>query len=594
MIWPVSDCDQPVELLVMNNYHRFPDPRGYLVVQTPAYYACWESLRPDMMWLRAPSGEGPDWIEWKLDADLLTPDGASALGEPKGPWKLTTEVKARTPVRGNRAESSWARDYANGSVVLRMVFTPDAVTQRVEFDMPGATKVQQLQIARGTRLRADLAFDPQPEVSGWFYGPLHALRRHSQAWLTPSPFARCFRQPDGKWLVAAVEAPVEELSFIDFHAVGAADESVTFRFDYTEFPLKDGRITSPAIAWRFGFSDEFAALEGHAEAMFTSGLAERPRHTLPDWHREPIICGWHRQVELATNFKEKGEKPAYLAESGFETGVPNSQAFAREDVYEEHLALFEQVGIPVHTVILDTNWAYSESDWRPDPAKWPDLPAFIRRQHDKGRHVLLWISPLAHDWPDDECYSFADQPNPRWRKAIDPMNPKWRRHLRDLFEHLLSAKNGGCDADGLKLDYTGPLAAEFQARGVPDRLWGFRHLYELMRAISETARAVKPDCLLNFQSAHPQFAHLHGMTRLNDFFLPQRQAVRVMRTRSRIARAVNPGSLVDTDAPAGLEYLRNSSGFGNQSLYLTHEQLNDPRIVAAVKDGRSGVGLSRS
>ena len=80
MIWPVSDCDQLVELIVIPDYHR-NHKRGYIAVQTAAYSARWEHHRPGIVCVRPADGAGgADWLEWSFGGELQDVDGGSVLG----------------------------------------------------------------------------------------------------------------------------------------------------------------------------------------------------------------------------------------------------------------------------------------------------------------------------------------------------------------------------------------------------------------------------------------------------------------------------------------------------------------------------------
>jgi hypothetical protein len=184
--------------------------------------------------------------------------------------------------------------------------------------------------------------------------------------------------------------------------------------------------------------------------------------------------------------------------------------------------------------------------------------------------------------PEEELVRNLEGP---WPLCLDPRHPQWLARLATRMDEMLGA--GGIDADGLKFDFTGPQSNPSRWEGHADILHGYTYLWECYHAVTTAARRVRPDALLDFQCAHPQFAGFHDMTRLNDFFLPQPQALRVMETRARIAQLASFGALIDTDCPAGLAYLRGSSRFGNQSLYLTHEQLADPAVVAAVREAQT-------
>ena len=139
-------------------------------------------------------------------------------------------------------------------------------------------------------------------------------------------------------------------------------------------------------------------------------------------------------------------------------------------------------------------------------------------------------------------------------------------------------------ADGIKLDYTGGTPPPGEHKTARE-LHGMEYLHTQFAAIHDAAKAAKEDCLLDLQVANPHFAALYDMTRLNDFFLPPTQSIRVMSTRARIARTVSFGALVDVDGPRHEDYFRYSHQFGNMSLYVTSDELDNPLWVEAIKEG---------
>ena len=590
-IWPASDTTAAVELIVIPNYHQ-GSTQPYVVVQTESYSARWEPQRPDVVKIRAADGGGAaDWLEWHLAGELSDPQGAAVLGEATGPWTVAN-LKSTTFHRGDRITAEWVRPHAHGSVRARLVFTPAAVRCSLTFTATGLVRYTRAVLGRapqgaGTRVWADAAFDYNPDSTGTALRALPDLFATGATWLSPAPFAVGFQLRNGRWAIAALECSLEALTFSGFHAEGSAVGELGFVISYPSQPeataQADGQrtYTTPELVWRFGFADAYAALHGHVEGLIAAGLAPRVERQVPAWHQRPMVCGWHRQVELATQLKDPGSKPEYLAQLGFATGAASSQDFARQDIYEDHLAAYERAGIEVGTVTIDHGWSVTEGDWRPDPAKWPDLAGFVSAQHSQGRRVLLWLCVNSRGLPDDELVRNLEGP---WPTALDPRHPQWRARVATRLNELLG--RDGVGADGIKLDFTGPLRNPSRWAGHADILHGYQWLIEFYRTVSSAALAVRPDALLDFQCAHPQFAPFHTMTRLNDFFLPQPQALRVMGTRARIASIASQGASIDTDCPAGLAYLRGSSAFGNQSLYLTHAQLADPAIVAAVRAGQ--------
>lgn len=112
MIWPVSDCPDPVELIVIPGYHT-GSPRGYVAVQTPTFFAWWSDLDP----ARSPDGGGPaDWLELALDASLELASTGDPLGAATEPWTLPDSTPKNLVVRGDRAAISWQRRHEADAV----------------------------------------------------------------------------------------------------------------------------------------------------------------------------------------------------------------------------------------------------------------------------------------------------------------------------------------------------------------------------------------------------------------------------------------------------------------------------------------------
>ncbi len=589
-IWPVSDTDAEVELVVIPDYHR-SQPRGFIAVQAACYSARWEHDRPGFLAVRSADGESNDWLEWSFHGDLLDADECSIPGAVLSDWAPSPSLEGSQSYRGDSVEAEWIQRRERGLLRARLVFLPDAIRYSLTFHATNGNETRvperyaSVRLGNGTHVHARAVFDYKPDTSGTFLRPLHAMRTHAAKWLTPPPFALAFHQLAGDWSILAVECPAEALEFTTFSGNTEAGGTMGFRLDYQSLPEFSNDFTSPELVWRFGFADQFAALQAHVDGLVQMGLAEAIHRDPPEWHKRPMCCGWHRQVELATALKNPGSTPDHLAQAGFATGAARAQDFSRQDVYEDHLACYERAGIDVGTVVIDHGWSVTEGDWRPDLEKWPDLAGFVQAQHAKNRRVLLWICVMSNGLPEEELVRNLEGPHPF---ALDPRHPKWKRRVENCLRGLLGSD--GIHADGLKLDFTGPNSNPSRWQGEGDVLHGYTYLWEFFRTVSTAALAVRPDALLDFQCAHPQFAGFHTMTRLNDFFLSQAQAVRVMSTRARIAKIAALGALIDTDCPAGLAYLRSSSNFGNQSLYLTNAQLADPEVVAAVKAGQAGKG----
>lgn len=576
MIWPVSDCADPVELVVIPNYHIGQDV-GTVAVQTAAYFAWWSSSVPGSLRVNGPDGaSGCEWLELCVDSAIRAEGMQDLLDEPDGDWEHDASFVGQTCHRGQQAEFRLVRSYRKGRMAAVFRFLPEAISYAMEFQLSEDVpyRLECCVVGSGTRATRDLVFDAQPQASGVYHHLPSQLCDHGNFWLTPSPFAYAFRQRDHTWSIAAVEAPVHELIFSRFYAQSRLEDRIEFVFAYKSLPLMRRTYRTPALVWRFGFSDELAAVEGHAKGMVAAGLVETPDRSFPEWWRGTMVCGWHRQVELAAgNLGMVSDASPEVGTILGATGLASSSDFANQQVYEDHVAAYEKADIPFEILTIDLGWSRRLGDWVADPDKWSDLSGFIRSQHEKKRKVLMWICSSTDGHTDKE--KEGDMPN----------NPAWLARLERSMRYILGSEEGCLNADGLKFDFTAAKSVPGQ-QAFSGELHGYFHLYELYRVVSEAARRVKSEVLLDYQSAHPQFAHLHGMTRLNDFFLPQRQAVRVMSLRAGIARASTFGGMIDTDCPAGLEYLRNSWRLGNISLYLTHEQLKNPAIVGAIQSAQ--------
>jgi hypothetical protein len=577
-MWPVADCDQAVECIVVPHYHLGID-RGYATIQTTAYFAWWQATAPSRLRVGATDGmPGKDWLDLNFDARFFGEKLVDLLGAPAGVWMLEKEFKGQSCHRGDSAELRFRRAHEKGHAVVHLRFLPDSLSLSVQFapQLAEPHRIGRCVVAQGSRVNARMVFDTQPQASGIFHHTLQQLGNHGDHWLTPSPFACCFCHPDRSWSIAAIETPVLQMTFSRFFAQSRPEGEIEFVLDYKSLPLQSGAYTTPALVWRFNFSDEFDAIEGHARGMVQSGLVKPVDRTCPAWWSGTMVCGWHRQVELASRTNDARVDAAEEEILGA-TGLASSSDYATQEVYEHHVAEYEKAGISLDILTIDLGWSRTLGDWTPDPKKWPDMAAFIQRQHQRGRRVLLWI-----------CSS-PDGLTPEERVGDLPCNERWRARLKKAIRAMLGPESNCLGADGLKFDFTGAKSKPCD-QGT-DQLHGYQYLFELYAAVSDEARAVRPDALLDYQAAHPQFAALHGMTRLNDFFISQKQALRVMGTRARIARAATFGGMVDTDCPAGVEYLRHAYEFGNISLYLTHEQLADPAIVAAVRFSQDHVRL---
>ena len=72
-------------------------------------------------------------------------------------------------------------------------------------------------------------------------------------------------------------------------------------------------------------------------------------------------------------------------------------------------------------------------------------------------------------------------------------------------------------------------------------------MYDYMKLIYDTAKAVKPDALINCSPCHPYFANVCDQARLHDYDERRRDCTDDMTRRAEIFAIANPHTLLDTD-----------------------------------------------
>jgi hypothetical protein len=378
--------------------------------------------------------------------------------------------------------------------------------------------------------------------------------------LTPPPLALAFRRDDEeRWLGLRLEAPVEELTFVQAtHRPG--DRAFHLVLEYEGHTQVDGRFEAPAVVLVPGLASPYDAI----------APTDVPARQQPDWWRGAIFCGWGAQCHLSS----VGEGPA--------------PAQATQENYERFLGALEAQGIVPPTVVLDDKWQVTYGRNEPDPAKWPDLRGWIAGRHARGQKVLLWWKAWDPEGVDPELCVRRPDGEP---VALDPTNPRTQELLREVMHELVSPD--GLDGDGLKVDFTArtPSGRSLaSARGA----WGIALLYELLRIVYTAVKEAKPDALVITQTPHPAFAAVTDMVRLNDMLrlvdpgrIRPETVVPQMRHRAALTRAAQPHTLVDTDDWAipdlatWRDYLRAKPELGVPSLYYaTHLDVSGEALAA--------------
>jgi hypothetical protein len=421
----------------------------------------------------------------------------------------------------------WGSGFFYSGHAFRQGFNPEPNTDEIYHFSPE------------TMSRIDLAGVPLPGRGDWFF--------------TPPPF--CFAVATGSgWMSLGVEAQPGANQFTAYHYHGGRGV-FALSLDYEGQTAVAGRYRLPAIAFDFG-SDEYEVLGKHCQALRDAGYAPSRsgmESTLsPGWWREPIFCGWGAQCYLAR--AENGRAPDY----------------ARQLHYEQFLHTLAANGITPGMIVLDDKWQATYGENEVDSEKWPDLRAFIARQHDQGRKVLLWLKAWDPEgMPEAECIcNAAGQP-----VAVDPTNPAYRRRLRESIRRMLSPEGYG--ADGFKIDFTARIPGG-PGMGRRGHAWGLELMKEYLRLIYTSAKETREDALVMTHTPHPYLADVADMIRLNDINTGKDTA-QAMHHRARVARIACPDLLIDTDnwpvtdRAAWRAYLPLQAELGVPSLYYaTH------------------------
>ncbi len=410
----------------------------------------------------------------------------------------------------------------------------------------------------------------QPGRGHWFFTPAPFVLAGSEAEITDPD------DPAGApWTVLELRARLAEATFTELrYAPFLGGFSLLLGYDGQS--ATGGAFRTPPLVIRPGVANPYAAVADHAARLRSEGLAPTVARSAADWWTRPIFCGWGEQNRAAMH---EGVHPTVLA---------------RQDRYDAWLALLAGRDIRPGTITIDDKWQRTYGRNEADEERWPDLRGWIADRHADGQRVLLWFKAWDPEGlPPEAC--ITDRLN--HRVAVDPESAAYQAILRESLTGLLSAD--GLDADGLKVDFTaqtpsGPGLAHAGSA------WGVALLHRLLELVYRYAKEAKPDALIVTHTPSPLFADVTDMVRLNDLMRlddpePFVHAVPQMRHRARIAAAVDPGWLIDTDdwcMPSRGEwraYLEVKPDLGVPALYYatgidhSDEAFSDD-VYAAIRD----------
>ena len=378
----------------------------------------------------------------------------------------------------------------------------------------------------------------------------------------PYVFPCRMEDADGRFGFGLVAKP-GEYNFIHFDYcrthVGHKQIGFYLSTDFEGHSKVDGSFELPSIRVFFG-EDDLSVVKAWSDYHFEAGLCRLPdRSNVPRWWYGPIVCGWNEQDAMTPPDKQQKE-------------------LASQDAYTKIADMIAEYRVRPTMLIIDDKWQRAYGDCLPDPRLWRDMREFTDEMHRRGIHTLLWFKMWGGEGlPPDEVMDGGGMPY-HYRVELDyapyadPTNEKYRAHLREILHTLLSSDEGCMNADGFKLDYSLMMPYGKRAKSASGA-YGAQLTYELHKLIYETAKAIKPDCLINASPAHPYYAEYCDMARLHDYGWGRRNESEEMRRRAAIFRATLPGVLIDCDSANygnredAMRYYRNQPKIGVPDIY---------------------------
>ncbi len=410
----------------------------------------------------------------------------------------------------------------------------------------------------------DTVFDPEPDGRERYFNPPGEralidmggvpIPGRDHWFFTPPPFCFVLRKGNTCVTLGVTAAPGRH-TFSEYEYIGGGTgQGLILRYDGET--AVDGAYALPEVQMIFG-QDEYGLLGDFSRL---ERLPDRGRPAPAAWWTRPIFCGWGAQSAMSAEYKE----PA--------------PALSRQAFYERFTASLDEKRIDPGTIVIDDKWQAAYGLNTVDTDKWPDMKGFIRRMHERGRKVLLWLKAWDPEGVDTRlCVrDWKDRPI-----AIDPTNPEYRRLFADACQHMLGAD--GLDADGFKIDFTAriPACAGCRRYGAS---WGLELMRDYLTMVAEPAKACKPDALIMCHCPHPYLADQFDMIRLNDVNTG-RPVNPQMLHRAKVARAAVPDRLIDTDnwpmpdKQSWLDYVRIQPDLGVPSLYYLWHMDNSPEAI---------------
>lgn len=346
------------------------------------------------------------------------------------------------------------------------------------------------------------------------------------------------------WTSIGIGAKPDDYQFPAFEYSGSRYAGASFYVDYKGYRTVEGEFASPVLCIHFAFSP-LDALQRYTGWLDKNKLDTEPATKDVYWHHLPIFCGWAEQtVESVPN----GGKPNALS----------TQAY-----YEKWLAMLDERGLPVGTVVIDDKWQRAYGTFEVDQQKWPDLKGFVDAQHARSRHVLLWV-PVANaeGLPASLCVNYQGK-----CMIADAGKPAYEDYLRTRIRYLVQEVG----IDGFKEDWVSAPAVPGLA--ITGSASGINFVRRFQSILYTETHKWKPDAMVETQTANALFRESSDVIRLNDVWYASRNVADMMRLRARIAE-ITGWPLVDTDNASSTNlkewwnYMQAQPSIGIPALYF--------------------------
>lgn len=223
---------------------------------------------------------------------------------------------------------------------------------------------------------------------------------------------------------------------------------------------------------------------------------------------------------------------AYIPEAAKRAMYSTWYSYHQRTIPEELLRecrLAKEMGM--ESIIVDDGWQTDDGtrgyaycgDWRPTPAKIPDMKKFVDDVHALGMKFILWysvpyvgrMSGVYERFKDMQLYTSGA--GERSWMALDPRFPEVRRYLVDTYRNAML----DWGLDGFKLDFIDSIRARPETPKSDPR-WDIPTLNEaidtLLEEVTRELRAINPDVLIEFRQSYvgPVIRKYGNMFRVGD------------------------------------------------------------------------------